>query len=150
MSKSPNGYVCLFCGKPLVGKQRKYCSDKHRQAHIRAIKKGQSTEEVNGNTENVSTNSIAIFESMKHTVARQEGQISTLEIERDRLLQERDKAQEENIELREKLVRSEERINQLEGEEEKPSQTNNRPIWIVSTLILILIIIVIYVITQGI
>ena len=201
MSKKPNGKFCLYCSKPLVGRQTKYCSDRCRQAYIRSLAK-DNTEQTTVLTEQTPNNAVELFETIKTNLARAEGTINTLEIERDRLIQERDKAhsdkdklseklieserekgelraenkllmnqvedskkpseennrliterdkiQEENIELREKLVRREEKINQLEEEKENKKPQQNQLTWVVIIALLIFIIIVSYVITQGI
>lgn len=85
-----NGKFCLHCGKALVDKQTKYCSDSHRQAFNRSKRK-RSTDQTNGNTDQTTAqtdNSIVLFEEVKRDLARSEGMVVTLQDERDKLRQD--------------------------------------------------------------
>ncbi len=66
--------TCLYCGDLLTGRQKKYCSDSHRQAHNRRLaseKRADSAE--SGNAENQAPPNVVSIQEYSAVVASNQG-----------------------------------------------------------------------------
>ena len=77
-----NGKTCDWCGKPLVGRQQRFCSNSHRSAWGRKHRKQTESKTPTGSA----TNALVTIENLKGEIARAES-IAAVYLEENTRLQ---------------------------------------------------------------
>lgn len=148
-SEKTNGLHCLYCEKPLVRNQTKYCSNAHRVAYYRANRRTGERETV-PEEKPVQTEQNSALTVVRRDLARAEGMVVELRTQRDKLTTERDLALGRVSELERQTGQLEGKIEALTEQIMDSAEPVSRPLWervvIVAAVIALLVLVVVAVV----